>query len=59
MEYSRGTRGYMALKLREQSYKTVTLHIMTEGPADVDLFLILLSAMSTSPKYTITTDINR
>ena len=25
----------MALKLREQSYKTVTSHIMAEGPADV------------------------
>ena len=28
MEYGRGTRGYAALKLREQSYKTVTSHIM-------------------------------
>ena len=37
MEYSRGTLGYAALKLREQSYKTVTSHIMDEGPADVDL----------------------
>ena len=35
MEYSRGTRGYAALKLREQSYKTVTSHIMAESPADV------------------------
>ena len=35
MEHSRGTRGYAALKLREQSYKTVTSHIMIEGPADV------------------------
>ena len=33
--YSRGTRGYAALKLREQSYKTVTSHIMAGGPADV------------------------
>ena len=35
MEYSRGTQGYAALKLREQSYETVTSHIMAEGPADV------------------------
>ena len=35
MEYSLGTRGYAALKFREQSYKTVTSHIMAEGPADV------------------------
>ena len=49
MEYSRGTRGYAALKLREQSYKTATSHIITEGPADVDLLLIPLSAMSISP----------
>ena len=28
MEYGRGTRGYAALKLREQGYKTVTSHIM-------------------------------
>ena len=28
MEYGRGTRGYAALKLREQDYKTVTSHIM-------------------------------
>ena len=27
MEYGRGTRGYAALKLREQGYKTVTPHI--------------------------------
>ena len=35
MKYSRGTRGYAPLKLRELSYKTVTSHIMAEGPADV------------------------
>ena len=35
VEYSPGKRGYAALKLREQSYKTVTSHIMAEGPADV------------------------
>ena len=50
VEYSRGTRGYAALKLREQSYKTVTSHIMAEGPANVgSLFLTRLSAMSMSP----------
>ena len=46
VEYS---RGYAALKLREQSYKTVTSHIMAEGPADVYLLLTPLSAMSFSP----------
>ena len=49
MKYSRGTRGYAALKLREQSYKTVTSHIMGEGPADVDLLLTPLLVMSFSP----------
>ena len=39
----------MVLKLREQSYKFVTSHIMTEGPANVDLLLTPLSAMSISP----------
>ena len=29
-------QGYAALKLSEQSYKTVTSHIMAEGPADVE-----------------------
>ena len=40
---------YAALKLREQSYKTVTSHIMAEGPADVYLLLTPLSAKSFSP----------
>ena len=35
VKYSRGRRGYAPLKLRELSYKTVTSHIMAEGPADV------------------------
>ena len=39
-----------AQKLREQSYKTVTSHIMAEGPANVgSLLLTPLSAMSISP----------
>ena len=42
-------RGYAALKLCEQSYKTVTSHIMANGPADVGSPLTLLSAMSISP----------
>ena len=46
MEYSRGTRGYATLKLREQGYKTVTSHIMAEGLADVDLLLTQLSVMN-------------
>ena len=29
-------RGYAALKLREQSYKTITSQIMAMGPADVE-----------------------
>ena len=39
VEYSRCTRWYTALKLREQRYKTVTSHVMTEGlgsPFDSD-----------------------
>ena len=35
MKYSRGMRGYASLKLREQSYKTITSEIMAKGPADV------------------------
>ena len=33
----------MALKLREESCKTVTSHIMTEDTANVDIFLTPLS----------------
>ena len=51
VEYSLGMRGYAALKLREQNYKTVTSHIMVEGPADVDLLLTPLSVMSLSPVH--------
>ena len=37
------------MKLCEQSYKTVTSHIMAEGPADVGSPLTPLLAMSNSP----------
>ena len=39
----------MALKLREQSYNTVTSHNVTDVPADADLLLTPLSVMSLSP----------
>ena len=50
VEYSPGTRGYAALKLREQSYKTVTSHIIwPRVQLMLDLLLTPLSAMSISP----------
>ena len=46
---ARETR-YAGLKLREQSYKTITSHIMAEGAADVDLLLSLMTRAIASVK---------